>query len=93
MRIIQETNTPRLKVINIKSKLNESKKILKMNKILKSFQKTHKKLIENTNPRKVFLKFVEKFLELKMKNVKNIQAWVYQISFQIWRMKTLVTKN
>ena len=64
-----------------------------MNKILKSFQKTHKKLIENTNPRKVFLKFVEKFLELKMKNVKNIQAWVYQISFQIWRMKTLVTKN
>ena len=89
----EHPRSPRLKIINIKNKVTEENAVKNINGIILKFIHTHRALVKHKKSKKILLKFVEKFIENQAKTVKTIQAWIYNASFQIWKIKSSYAKK
>ena len=69
---ITQINSPRLKLINIKQKIQEEKKLKNIKEMLIRFKNTQENLKNAKFYKKTILNFMEKFIEMKMRTVKDI---------------------
>ena len=83
LKIFQQ-KSPRLKIINIQNKLKDDKKIEKVNKIYTKFRNIHKAILRSKRSKRLVARFIERFIESKLKI-----SWIFQISFEIWKIKAL----
>ena len=66
---IIENQSPRIKIISTRSKMLEEKTFSKANSIVVKFYKTHKALVRNERTKKLLIKFLEKYIEMKNRMV------------------------